>query len=130
MRVGRIAVLLFTGMVVVGLGLTLDQPWVGLTRVDAIELDDDNDDARREDESSDGELEEDEPEPGSRGENGSNGNAAAPTDDGRDGTRDGDTDGDRGTGTSVGGPVGDVGTNSTATFDVGGGGGTSADGET
>src|SRR5688500_7455393 len=118
MRWGRIAVLLFTGVVGLGLGLVVAEPWDAPTRVDALELDDE---VRREDESPDGEVRDDDgdDDEGTRGGNGGGGNAAAATDDGRDGTRDGDTSHGRGTGTAAGdsSAAGGAGTD-----DAGGGG--------
>jgi hypothetical protein len=119
MRWGRIAVLLFTGVVGLALGLIVAEPWDGPTRVDAVQLDDDVQ-GRREDDAFDGEVrdddDDDDDDTGRR-------RAAAATDDGRDGTRDGDTSGNRGTGTGIDGGT-DDGRDGTRDGDTGGNRGT------
>jgi hypothetical protein len=136
MRWGKVAVLLFTGVVGLGLGLVVAEPWDAPTRVDALELDDE---AWREDDASDGEVRDDDgdDDDGTR-TNGGGGNAAAATDDGRDGTRDGDTSHGRGTGTGVdnsdaavaGGGTDDGGGFSPGANSATGGGGASGGGTT
>jgi magnesium chelatase subunit D len=133
MRWGRMAVLLFTGVLGLGLGLVVGQPWEGPTRVDALELDDE---ARREEDAFDAEVrddgDDDDDGTGAGNRNGGGANAAAATDDGRDGTRDGDTSHGRGTGTGNSGGGGFSPVTYDTTFGDGatGGGGSASGGGT
>jgi hypothetical protein len=106
MRWGKIAVLLFTGVVGLGLGFVAAQPWNNPTEVDALELDD----ARREEDAFNAEVRDDDDDDDTGTRRGSGGTSA--TDDGGPGTTSAD-------GAQNGG---------TSATDNGGPGTTSADG--
>jgi hypothetical protein len=127
MRWGKIAVLALTGIVGLGLGLIVAQPWSGPTAVDALELDDQtgvDDEAKREDDALGPEVsDDDDGDDDGTGTGTPNGGAgvASATDDGRDGTRDGDTRDRRGTGTGDSVAAGGGATSVTNAGNVGGG---------
>ena len=115
MRWGRILVLVVTGLVGLGVGLFVAEPWGGGRSVDAIELDE----AWREDDAGEAGMPDVDDDDGTG--NGARTGGGA-TDDGRDGTRDGDTHNGKNTGTAGGGT--DDGRDGTRDGDtrVGGGG--------
>jgi hypothetical protein len=136
MRWGKIAVLLFTGVVGLGLGFVAAQPWDNPTEVDALELDDE---ARREEDAFNAEVRDDDDDDDRNGTRRGSGGTSA-TDDGGPGTTSADGAGggatsatdDGGPGTTSADGAGGGGAISVATDTggggVGGGGGTSFSG--
>jgi hypothetical protein len=123
MRWGRVLVLVLAGLVGLGIGLVVAEPWDGPTSVDALELDE----AWREEDADAGMRNVDDDDGTGNGAR----NDVGATDDGRDGTRDGDTrDGGGGTGTGDS-AVGSAGIVNAATDDGGAAnGGATDDGAT
>jgi len=86
MRWGKIAVLVFTGVVGLGLGFVAAQPWDNPTEVDALELDDE---ARREEDAFNAEVRDDDDDDDRNGTRRGSGGTSA-TDDGGPGTTSAD----------------------------------------